>query len=419
MAKRGRKHVDELRGASALALVATRGLTDLVEEMHRTIASGPRVLGSPLEGPARALTGLVYGHIHRVTRIVGVGIEAVLSRLAPLLGEGAPGPERDRVLGALNGVLGDYLLETENPLAIEMSFRSQDTTSTLDAGDLRAALPDAKAKLLVLVHGSSLSARQWRREGHDHGAELARELGYTAVYLNYNTGLHVSTNGRLLAERLDALKRAWPTTLSEISIVGHSMGGLVARSACDHAEREGLRWREQLERLVCLGSPHHGSALERGGNWIHALLGISEYSAPFTRLARIRSAGVTDLRFGYVFDSHWQGRNRFRPTADPRRDLSLPRGVDCYAIAGTTAKTWQETLPSDGLVAVDSALGRHERKDLDLSFPQENQFVALATSHLDLLSSPEVYARLRAWLGGRATGTRLPRKSLAPRIPQR
>jgi pimeloyl-ACP methyl ester carboxylesterase len=397
MADNRRKHVDDLLGASALAVAATRGVTELVEEMHRTIASGPAVLGSPLKLPAQVLTRLVYGHIDRITRLVGASVGMVLSELGPLLGATTPGPERDMILSVLNGVLGDYLAEAANPLAIEMGFRSSDATTPLDPKTLRATLPDAAPKLLVLVHGSSLSARQWRRNGHDHGAALARDFGYTPVYLNFNSGLHISTNGRLLAQRLDALVQAWPAALDEISIIGHSMGGLVARSACHVADAEGMRWREQLKRLVCLGSPHHGSALERGGNWLHALLGVTAYSAPFKRLAMIRSAGVTDMRFGYVLDSDWQGRDRFEAIADMRRNLTLPRGVDCYAVAGTTAKTWRTKLPSDGLVSVDSALGRHERADLRLEFPETNQFIALGTSHLDLLDSAEVYATLRAW----------------------
>jgi len=217
------------------------------------------------------------------------------------------------------------------------------------------------------------------------------------VYAHYNTGLHVSSNGRLLAGKLDALVRAWPLPVEEIALLGHSMGGLVARSACHAAELEQLPWRQQLKRLASLGSPHHGAALERGGSWIHALLGVSAYSAPFTRLARVRSAGVTDLRYGNVLDAHWAGRDRFALGSDQRQPLALPDGVACYAVAGTTAKDAAPSLPGDGLVSVDSALGRHARPELALAFPPAHTAIALGTGHLDLLDSAQVYDALRAW----------------------
>lgn len=396
-----RKHSDDLRGAAKLAVVATKGVTDVVEDMHRTIASGPRILGRPLAAPVRAILGLIYAPIRGITDLVGGGIDLALSELGPWLGEGAPGAERDSVVAALNGVLGDYLEETGNPLAMRMELRA-DGKVLLDADglakDLQSALPNANGKLLVLLHGSSMNDRQWNRLGHDHGAALARDLGFTPVYLRYNSGLHISTNGRAFAKLLEELVKAWPVPLEEVTLLGHSMGGLVARSACHIAEEDGLAWRGKLRRLVCLGSPHHGSPLERGGNWIDVLLDISAYSAPLARLGQIRSAGVTDLRFGNVRDEDWQGSERFAMRPDARRDLPLPEGVACYAIAGTTTNAMAEKLLGDGLVPVDSALGRHGRAGLTLGFPEENQWIAAGTAHLDLLNRPEVYEKLRAWL---------------------
>ena len=175
-----------------------------------------------------------------------------------------------------------------------------------------------------MVHGSCMSDRQWCRSGHDHGAELARDLGYQAVYLHYNSGRHVSTNGREFAGQLESLVSGWPAPLDEIVIVAHSMGGLVTRSACHHAEVSHLTWRAKLRTMVFLGTPHHGAPLERGGNWLDFLLGVSRYSAPLAQLGKIRSAGVTDLRFGNVLDEHWEGRDRFEKGADRRSPLPLP-----------------------------------------------------------------------------------------------
>jgi pimeloyl-ACP methyl ester carboxylesterase len=394
-----RKHADDLRAASKLLVDATRSVTTAVEQMHHTIASGTPIVGRPFALVAGPLLRIVYGHIRAVTGLVGAGIDLTLAQLEPLLGKSTPGPEREAVLAALNGVLGDYLHATESSLAIPMTFRHRGEVLTIDSTSVREVLPDASGKLLILVHGSSANDLQWNRTGHDHGAALARDYGFTPLYLHYNSGLHISTNGGELAALLERLASAWPVPLEEISILGHSMGGLVARSACLAAEARDLSWRRKLRRLVCLGSPHHGSPLEKGGNWLHVLLGVSAYSTPIQRLARIRSAGVTDMRYGNVLDEHWDGRDRFEHAPDARRNLTLPRGVDCYAIAGTTAKTMAAKLPGDGLVPVDSALGRHKRPDLTLPFPDSHRWIALGTGHLDLLGKPEVYEKLREWFG--------------------
>ena len=403
MSKKTRNHVDDLRGASRLAVEATKSVTDLVEAMHTTIAGGPQVLGRPLAGPARFFTAPVYGSIRAVTRLVGAGIDAALAPLAGLLGESVPGPEREAVLAALNGVLGDYLQQTQNPLAIPMRFRRDGAPLVLEAQSLAAAFPKPTPKVLVLVHGSSMNDRQWTRSGHDHGAALAQALGYVPVYLHYNSGLHVSTNGRALAALIEELAAAWPVPIEELVLLGHSMGGLVSRSACHFAEAAGHTWRTKLRALACLGTPHHGAPLERGGNWIDVLLGVSRYSAPLARLGKIRSAGVTDLRFGNVRDEDWEGRDRFARAKDGRTPLPLPDGVACFAIAGTTAAEGAKEadgtrLPGDGLVPVDSALGRHEDPKLALAFPEAHRHIAFATPHLDLLARPAVGTRLAEWL---------------------
>ena len=169
--------------------------------MHVTIAGGPDVLGRPLEGPVRILTAPVYGGIRAVTTLVGAGIDVALAQLAPLLGESTPGPEREAILAALNAVMGDYLANSGNPLAIPMHLRQDGP---------------AGGKVLVLVHGSGMNDRQWNRDGHDHGALLARDLGYTPLYLHYNSGLHVSTNGRAFADLLEQTVRAWPVPVEEV-----------------------------------------------------------------------------------------------------------------------------------------------------------------------------------------------------------
>lgn len=391
----------DVRGFSRLAIEATTGLTDLVEAMHHTIAHTPGILATPASGPTKGVTGLVYRNIRGITRLVGSGIDAVLAQLIQLPGERPPSSEREAVLAALNGVLGDYLAATDNPLAIPMQLRRNGQPLELERQALAAAIPQRSGKIIVLVHGLCRNDLQWTRKGHNHGAALARDMGYTPVYLHYNTGLHISTNGRAFADLIEALLKQWPLPLEELVIIGHSMGGLVSRSACHYGAVAGHDWLRHLRKIVFLGTPHHGVPLERGGNWVDMILGANPYTAPFARLGKIRSAGITDLRYGNLLNEDWEDRDRFERSGDQRRAVPLPDGVRCYTIAATTGKRvgdLSDRLLGDGLVPLHSALGHHVAPRLALSFPESRQWIGYGMNHLDLLRLPEVYARIRQWL---------------------
>lgn len=364
-----------LRGFSRLAVDATTGITDLVEAMHRNIAPGAKTKS----GRARGIAGFVYRCIRGVARLVGGGLDIGLAQLRPLLGEGSSSPGHEAVQAALNGVLGDYLVKSRNPLAIPMRLKPSSVPPT--------------GKLLVLAHGLCMNDLQWNREGHDHGAALARDLSYTPVYLHYNSGLHISINGRELSEQLENLVQQWPVPLEELTILCHSMGGLITRSAVHSAEAAGHAWPRQLKKIVFLGTPHHGAALERGGNWVDVILPISPYTAPLARLGKIRSAGITDLRHGSLLDEDWEGKNRFERTGDQRRPVPLPTDVACYAMAATKGEKI-----GDGLVQVDSALGRHRDPELALAIPEDRQWTVEGIHHFELLSRPEAYEKIREWL---------------------
>lgn len=393
-------HPADLRGAARLLTEATTGLADLVEAMHHTIVRPIARSGAHPSARTRGITGLVYRSVRGATRLVGGGLDALLAQLRPTLAGRESSPEREAVLAALNGVLGDYLAATENPLAIPMNLRRAGRPLKLETAALAGALPDCGGKLAVLVHGLCLNDLQWNRAGHDHGAVLARELGYTPLYLHYNSGLHTSTNGRALADLLEALLRQWPRRVDELVIVAHSMGGLIGRSACYYGAAAGHAWPRRLRKIAFLGTPHHGAPLERGGNWVDAILGATPYAAPFARLGKIRSAGITDLRYGNVLDEHWVGQDRFARARDTRKPVPLPRGVRCFAIAATTARRpgdLRGRLLGDGLVPVASALGHHDDAQRSLSFPKSRQWIAYGMGHLDLLGRTEVAERIVRW----------------------
>ena len=399
MSKKTHLRATDVRGASRLAIDATLGLTRLVETMHHNIARTPGPLGKFSQEPTRGITGFVYRTIQGTTRLVGSGLDALLGQLAPLLDSqhaSSSGP-REAVLAALNGVLGDHLAASQNPLAIPMQLRRGGKALTLTSEGLVAGVPRPSGKILLLVHGLCMNDLQWRRKGHDHGAVLADE-GFTPIYLHYNSGLHVSTNGRALAELLERLVQAWPVAVEELVIVGHSMGGLLARSACHYGRKAKHAWPRCLRRIFFLGTPHHGAPLERGGNWIDVILEFSPYTAALARLGKIRSAGITDLRHGSILDQDWLHGDRFaRSRKHP--PVPLPEGVLCYAIGvALSADAPGSGLLGDGLVPLNSALGRHADPAQRLDFPESRQWVGYGMNHMDLLDSKDVCKQLQEWL---------------------
>ena len=400
-----RFRASDLRGSARMAVQATAGVARVVEGVHQSVLGSMGLPGGTEPGRTRGLTGMVYQGIHGITRLVDQGLQAGLLRIEPLLDRvmtgadtGAPAAEREAVLAALNGVMGDRLAADNNPLAIRMALRRGGRPIDLSSPD---ALQGVTGQLLLLVHGLCMNDLQWNYAGHDHGQALARERGYTAVHLHYNTGRHVSTNGREFAGLLARLVAEWPVPVEEITLLCHSMGGLVARSALDVGFSQGLHWSRLPIRVVFLATPHHGAPLERAGSWADQLISISPYSAPLVRLGQMRSAGIQDLRHGNVRDSDWQGRD-FLDRVDARTPVPLPEPVRAYAIAATTQHPRNDgndrTLRGDGLVPIASAFGEHADDAFDLRIPESQRWVGHGLHHLGLLGSDAVYQRLVRWL---------------------
>ena len=389
MSKKSHVRLSDVRGASRLAIDATIGLTNLVEMMHHNISRGPGVFGVATTQSTKGVAGLVYRSIRGVTQAVGDGIDAALGMLVPLLEQGPSTGEGEAVIAALNGVLGDHLVESGNPLAIPMRMRRAGLPLELRRAALARAIPGATGRIVLLAHGLCMNDLQWSRKGHDHGEALERDGGFTSVYLHYNSGLPVATNGHDLAEKIEALLKAWPVPVEELVILAHSMGGLVTRAAWHYGRQERLEWTKRLASIVFLGTPHHGAPLERGGHWIDIILGASPYTAAFARLGKIRSAGITDLRFGRVLDE------------SSRSLVPLPEGVNCYAMAATLARESGDlkgALLGDGLVPSDSALGHHEDPRYDMAFPDPHQWLGYGIGHMDLLCDAQVYEQIKQWL---------------------
>jgi pimeloyl-ACP methyl ester carboxylesterase len=388
-------HPADLQGVARLCAGGVTATADLVEHVHHAVTRVPGVQKVSAEPRTRGITGLVYRSIHCVTGLVGGTLDLAFGLASRVADAGESSTERDRALAALNGVLGDHLQATGNPLAIGMALRRAGTAFDID----RDAPNETGRRLAILLHGLCMNERCWSPPTDDDGSHgLAAALadgGWTALELRYNSGRAIHDNGRELDGLLDRLVAAWGQPIREIVLVGHSMGGLVARAAAHVAAESGSDWSRRPLRLVSLGTPHHGSPLERVGHGLDRLLGISRYTVPFTRLGRMRSAGIMDLRHGSVLP-----RNGSDSVGSPRTPR-LPEHAVCYAVAATLdgdADSLRSRFVGDGLVPVPSALGAHDDPGHRLPVEPDHRLVIPECGHVELLRNPDAVQRVRAWL---------------------
>ncbi len=399
----------DIRAVGDLAGEASSVLTTLVRGMHAGIAG--RVFGSI--GPPAAPVRTIHDG---VSRAIYTGVDRGLrgaSRVAGIVaaevwGNDADEPLESRgdsvsaFLAAVNGIYGDELTDHENPLAGAMMIRHGGKALALTTDDLAAAYPAATGRVVVFVHGWCLTDRSWSRrpretgDSRSYGERLHEDLGYTPIYLRYNTGLHISVNGRTLAGILDLLHDQWPVPVTELVLVGHSMGGLVARSACHYGAEEQHRWTDTVTRVVCLGSPHLGADLEKGVNaasWALAKLPETRAIATFLNA---RSDGVKDLRYGACLDDDWRDADPDEFLRDRCREAPFLPHATYHYVSTSVTPPLLGMLAGDHLVRPQSAAG--VGKSRRIPFAADHGLTLTGLNHFDLLNHPLVYAKLREWL---------------------
>jgi len=398
--------VSDLRSIVHLATQATSKITSIVEEVHQSAWSTMGFPGGETPGKTRGITGLVYKAVRDVTQLTGQGADTMMGGLQQLFEStenDTPGsPRREAFLSVVNGVMGNRLIEDKSSFAIPMSLRYREQTLNWQSPP---PLTGALSKVLLLIHGLCMDDLQQhgRRSNNaiEYGEALASALDYSPVYLRYNSGLHISQNGRELSDQLEQLVTCWPSAIEDLSVIAHSMGGLLIRSALYYAKQAGLHWPDKIGNIVFLGTPHHGAPLERAGNWLDEILGSTPYTKPFVALSQLRSAGITDLRYGNVLHEDWHGHNRFHLKPDTRQLTPLPEAVGCHTVAATLAEkrgVLADHLVGDGVVPLLSALGQHKEVKRSLFFSKSSQMITYQTNHMDILNSPEVLDQITLWL---------------------
>lgn len=420
---------DEVQGAADLVRLSLRGGTARVREVHQGVAArvfsavGP--VGRPVQLWHDAVAGVSYASV-----ALGLGLGARWvgrAAVARASGRDLDEARRGRVaLGLLNGAHGDLVQRAAPGLDVGMTVRGDGRAVPVDRGTLAAAFPAATGRMAVFLHGLTETEASWGYGAQRHhgradvtfGSLLRDDLGLTPVYLRYNTGLHISDNGRSLDALLTVLVDAWPVPVQDVVLIGHSMGGLVARSALHQAHggtAEARGWTRLVRDTITLGSPHLGAPLERGVHRLTAQLARLPETQPLARLLTLRSVGIKDLRRGTLVEADWAGRDLDASGPADHTHVPLHDGARHFVVLATLSRNPTGPLANlfgDLLVSPRSASG-DSGDDERLAFPADHVHRLGGLNHFDLLDHPLVYAQIRRWLVERPEGP----APAAPEVP--
>ncbi|MEM7136367.1 MAG: alpha/beta fold hydrolase [Myxococcota bacterium] len=428
----------KLKGFIGLVFDVVDETTNLVERTHDAVVDRTVRRFAPLE-PAkstatvvtsvqRAISGGVFESIRVVNGLVRDGADAVIDltehefesameeaseTLATPLSSEAAGTASwviDQAQASINGLWGDYLARRQSDLDLGMDFRVDGRSLQLDPQSLRDAIDQPSSKVAVFVHGLATTEWLWSLDSEEHygtpavtfGSRLRDDYGITPLYVRYNTGRHISQNGQALSELLAELVDAYPLRIEEITLVGHSMGGLVARSAAHYGDVHRSSWVSHLRHLACIGSPHLGAPLEKSVNLLAGILRRVDAAGAQVpaEVLGTRSAGIKDLRHGYILDDEWYGADPDSVFLNARRNVPLVDGVGYYFVAATISPDPSHpigTLLGDLLVRLPSASGQAPEPAHRIPF--RSGVVLPGMDHVHLANHPAVYDALQGFLG--------------------
>ncbi len=417
---------DERRGWSRLTAAVLAEGVGTVHDLHRATSDLAFWFVGPFARPVKRVHDHVIDGVYRglqrgcvgagevgVHLASGVGTAAAVTHhsVTEVLGEdpaetydlstiwSAPWSVRARSIA--HGVFDERFLAVAPELDLEVTLRHRGEVVAPEPDRLRRTYPQASSRIAVFVHGLIHSEGVW----FDHPGngpslpEVAATNGVTPLLVRYGTGRAIGRNGADLAALLEAVVAGWPVPVEELTIVGHSMGGLVARAAAVTASREQHGWTDTLARVVYLGTPHLGSWLEKFANVTSWTLRRASGSAPIGRLLDGRSRGIKDLRFGTLLEEQWGGADVDDLLSGLAQDEPWLAGVDHHLIAGRVRPSEQHLLNlvfGDSLVRAASAAGAGRIRRI--AGDTQVSLVPLDGGHVSLVRHPEVAALLRTTL---------------------
>ena len=188
------------------------------------------------------------------------------------------------------------------------------------------------AHVVVLVHGLDEPGRLWRDL-----VPALHEHGYTVLEFNYPNDQRIHDSAQLLYDELVACRRRG---VERVSIVAHSMGGLVARETLGsplmyRSDPRGGLARPGVARLITLGTPHGGSKLAN----LRAAAEVRDQVA--------RAFSGDGMLFGGVFDGSGEAREDLLPDSTFITNLNarpLPKGVALTVIASSASPVTAEKI---------------------------------------------------------------------------
>ena len=390
---------DFFEGLAQLATMGVVEVTEIVEAIHREVILRPlgRFNDKHLNKWSRGFTGRIYGTIRHVMQMVGNNLASVLRIYKNLILQKSVQPLPDslkKLVNVLNGVMGDHLVNNQNALAIPMMLYTQDGKPQSES---------LSGRIAILCHGLCMSHLSWQAQADNDLGEAIHvsQPDTTVLYLDYNTGRRISRSGRKFSQLLQALVDDNPD-ISQIDLVGHSMGGLVSRSALFYGEQDRLDWIKRVGNLITLGSPHHGAVLERIGNYVQDIIAKLPFAGSLAKLGDMRSAGIIDLRHGSIRDADWKAlEGRSVLPQDFRHPARLPSGIKTYFVASALLETHYDSkvtdLLGDSLVSVASALGEDDAEHA-LFVPDGHKAIFYGVNHMNLIHSRRVREQVVEWL---------------------
>ncbi|NKY89614.1 esterase/lipase family protein [Nocardia veterana] len=403
----------EIKALARLAGDELGGAVDGVATVHRALSdhvfAAVRLGVGPAARPVQVVHDAIADNVYRI--VSGSAVSAGMLAEHAAAFSGIPTPSRTVVgsgfLAALQGLIGDTLAEQRPILAAPMAFRVDGEPVAPER--IAQHITVAGGRVVIFLHGLAETEHAWRLGGRPTYAErLEADLGCTSLQVRYNSGLHISENARQLNDLLQRLTEHWPVEIEQLSLVGHSMGGLIARGACFAAAENGRPWVGRVRQVVCLGSPHLGAPLEQFVHYLSAALVRVPETRPFGRLLRRRSAGIRDLRHGSLVDEDWDGVDADALGRRAIREVPLLAGADHYFVTATITRSPRHPLGrviGDGLVLTTSGSGRNRARRI--GFDDDNGLHLPGANHFTLLNHEAVYAALTHWLRGEREPTSL------------
>lgn len=397
----------EVRELVSLLMSETGRATGGIHHTHRAISDrvfrGVGLFTRRSTAPVKVMHDAITDGVYTAVR-AGVDSAGVVGRNVADLPLKAPVSRTvagSAVIAAVNGLIGDELEGRRSPLTEEaVSVRVDGQPVDCTASGLAAAFREATGELVVFAHGLMETEHAFRYGEGPHYEQVLAERGFTAVHLRYNTGRRVSVNGRDIADELDALVRNWPVPVERIVLIGHSMGGLVLRSAAHQADLDGQEWVRDVTTTVSLGTPHLGAPLENLAHYASAGLSLFPETSAFGGLLRRRSVGIRDLRGGSLVDEDWVGRDPDALGKAVAAEVPLLPQAKHYFVSATVTRSPQNPIGrviGDGLVLSPSARGSHKARRI--GFDPENGLHLPAAHHFTLLGAPAVTELLVEWVG--------------------